>query len=247
MRETERLGTIASMNAWIYQNSIWHSHWPWWSLDQAIEPINFSHDAIEEFVKAVVQAREANETTLTFGDDPNALKFSANSVGLPMNRFDDSIANSPDLVRFLLIHSRIISDGLPMEDWPELFRSSEDHRGEWVGWADDSLSARISWSSQIHHELSMLPHDWRIQPDGGIFMHLNTAVEVNDATGWGIFIRDRPLDSALPSGMWRHPPLQFPFPPTAWQRARQLHHKRPDLRFPDRPVFRPNSIRYGSL
>ncbi len=51
----------------------------------------------------------------------------------------------------------------------------EYHRSEWVAWEDDALSACFSWSSQIHHELSTVPHDWKFMPDDGLFMHLNTA------------------------------------------------------------------------
>jgi hypothetical protein len=112
------------------------------------------------------------------------------------------------------------------------------HRGEWVAWEEDALSARLSWSSQIHHECSLLEHDWKIKPDGGLFAHLLNASDACSNT-WGTHVSPQSIDDFHPSHRWRHAPPQIPFPPTAWQRARELHLKRPDLHFPDRPTFRP--------
>jgi hypothetical protein len=114
----------------------------------------------------------------------------------------------------------------------------DGHRGEGVNWEQDALTARLSWSSQIHHECALLPHDWGIRPNDGLFTHLVNASDVCDST-FGIHVNPIPLDEFHASRLWLHPPPQLPFPPTAWQRARELHLKRPDLHFPDRPAFRP--------
>jgi hypothetical protein len=114
----------------------------------------------------------------------------------------------------------------------------DGNRGEWVDWEPDALSARLSWSSQIHHECALLPHDWGVRPNDGLFAHLVNASDVCDST-FGIHVNPVPLDGFHASRLWRHPPPRHPFPPTAWQRARDLYLKRPELHFPDRPVFRP--------
>lgn len=376
MREGDRLAAILSAGG---QIGLWPGSWSWWSREQVAEPPPFTSAAVEEFADALMQARDPNASASAPGDDDYSWNLAMKKLRLRPSRFHESTADSPDLIRFLLIHSRFIGHDPPMRDWPLLFNScpeirylacempdaeiwgplmetpeaarstlallsagrphdlggwlgsmrhhppSEEirriiwdhfrksaesdsrknriaawhvlvhtsdlmepverlatrmafldffqrerpslgewssimmldkdphrdlpwryaiwethHRGEWIDWEEDALSARLSWSSQIHHELSMLPHDWNIKPDGGLFMHLNTAIDVNKATPWDIYLRDCSIDNAVPSGMWRQPPPQLPFPPTAWQRARKLHLKRPDLHFPDHPAFRPS-------
>lgn len=122
--------------------------------------------------------------------------------------------------------------------WLAFVLLAEVHRGEWVDWEEDALSARLSWSSQIHHECALLAHRWNIESNDGLFTHL---VNASDACSnfFGIHFNIRELHDPHPSHLWRHPPPQAPFPSTPWQRARELHLKRPDLRFPDRPAFRP--------
>jgi len=130
----------------------------------------------------------------------------------------------------------------PQHDYPRQYAISGDQcRSEWIKWADDELSALLSWSSQIHHELSMLPHDWRLFPDRGLFMYLNTYLDACDACPWtGLRCEPAGLDVALSGRYRRGLPPDVPFEATPWQRARELHLRRTDLDFADRALFRPD-------
>ena len=125
----------------------------------------------------------------------------------------------------------------------------ENHRSEWVAWEDDVLSARFSWSSQIHHELSTVPHNWKVMPGDGLFMHLNTAMEMCDASPWGISIRERPLDEPVPSTMWRHPRPQPPFSQNRMATRARTASSKPTTAFPGSTGLPPDdhSIRGGTI
>lgn len=125
----------------------------------------------------------------------------------------------------------------PENDFPRFYAiSSDECRSEWIPWADDALSARLSWSSQIHHELNMLYHAYKLSPNDGLFMYLTNHI---DACG------SKPcyvakLCEPVPARARRGAPPDLPFARTPWQRARELYLKRPDLEFPDRVMFRPH-------
>ena len=117
-----------------------------------------------------------------------------------------------------------------------------NHRGEWVPWEDDALAAAFSWSSQIHHELASLPPDF--YQETGVFRHLMMSGAYFNSSEW-----DTPeyyqlsLDHIAPNALFTVPVPSFPFATTPWQLARDLHLRRPDLKFPDRPIFRPSGDR----
>jgi hypothetical protein len=130
----------------------------------------------------------------------------------------------------------------PAHDYPRRYAINTGQcRSEWIGWEDDGLSAAFSWSSQVHHELALLPHDWKLRPDDGLFMYLNSFLDACDACPWaGARCEPVALGLAIPSGFRRGLPPDPPFAATPWQRARDLHLRRPDLEFPDRAIYRPH-------
>ena len=130
----------------------------------------------------------------------------------------------------------------PEHNFPREYAISEDQcRSEWIPWEEDALSARLSWSSQIHHELHMLPHDWKIYPDDGLFRYLHSHIDACWASPWlGLAFDPAAPGEPVPARARRGVPPELPFARTPWQRARELHLKRPDLEFPDRVMFRPS-------
>jgi hypothetical protein len=130
----------------------------------------------------------------------------------------------------------------PEHDYPSRYAIAEDQcRSEWIPWEDDALSAKLSWSSQIHHELNMLPHDWKLFPQDGLFMYLNSHIDAWLAPFWGGPVCDPPTPGEpVPARARRGAPPDLPFARTPWQRARELYLKRPELEFPDRVMFRPH-------
>ncbi len=131
----------------------------------------------------------------------------------------------------------------PATDYPLGYAIQEDQcRSEWIDWEDDPLSARWSWSSQVHHELAPLPHSWGLLPNDGLFMYLNSYLDFCDACPWtGLGFVARDLDEPVPSRLRRGSPPSPPYAATPWQRVRDLHLRRPDLEFPDRAIYRPRS------
>lgn len=129
----------------------------------------------------------------------------------------------------------------PEHDYPREYAiSGRQCRSEWIPWEEDALSVRLSWSSQIHHELNLLPHDWKIYPDDGLFMYLNSHINACWASYWiGPPCKPAAPGQQVPARARRGAPPELPFARTPWQRARELHLKRPDLEFPDRVLFRP--------
>jgi hypothetical protein len=130
----------------------------------------------------------------------------------------------------------------PEHDYPRQYAISEEQcRSEWIPWEEDALSARLSWSSQIHHELNMLPHDWKLTPDDGLFMYLNSHINACWACAWtGMACDPATPGEPVPARARRGAPPDLPFARTPWQRARELYLKRPELEFPDRVMFRPH-------
>ena len=120
--------------------------------------------------------------------------------------------------------------------------SSRNHRGEWIPWEDDALSAAFSWSSQLHLELSSLPLNE--DPAMGVFRHLMASGSHFDLLEWGTpEFYQIDLDQIAPTSAFSDPVPSPPFTETPWQRARALHLRRPDLEFPARPIFRPSGDR----
>lgn len=130
----------------------------------------------------------------------------------------------------------------PQHDYPRGYAILEDQcRSEWIEWSDDDLSARFSWSSQIHHELAPLPHNWKLKPDNGLFMYLNSYLDACDACPWtGVRYEPKKLNEAVSAVDRRGPVPAPPFTATPWQRARELHLHRPDLELPERALYRPH-------
>lgn len=135
-----------------------------------------------------------------------------------------------------------------LEEWVNLLNRNDqhpwwiqarNHRGEGVPWEDDALSAALSWSSQIHHELASLPSN--SDDEIGLFRHLCVSGAYFELSEW-----DTPefyqigIDVIAPTSVFSDPVPSPPFAATAWQRARDLHLRRPDLKFPARPIFRPS-------
>ncbi len=116
------------------------------------------------------------------------------------------------------------------------------HRGEQVPWDDDALSAEFSWSSSIHHELAIMP--WRAYSEPSVFRHLHASGTVFFDHGW--FAPEFHFASRDAIESFRAYRADVPCPrevATPWQLARALHLRRPDLHFPDRPIFRPSGSR----
>jgi len=108
--------------------------------------------------------------------------------------------------------------------------------GERIPWENDSLSAALSWSSDICTQTSMFPENGIETKSTGVFSYLTQAMVSYDIDG---FSNTWPTNKPIPGRVWKRLPLQPPFEATPWQQARDLHLRRPDLRFPDHAWARP--------
>ncbi len=98
-----------------------------------------------------------------------------------------------------------------------------DYPGGGLGipWEEDELSARLSWSSNFER----LTH---LNPEEPTHLHSSSAFRY---LALGVFPRHErinPVNSQLERREMH--PLTAPFEPTPWQKARELHLRRPDLR-----------------
>lgn len=111
--------------------------------------------------------------------------------------------------------------------------------GEGISWDDDPLAAEWAWSSEIKLEAEIDP-DWGMAVKGtGVFSYLAQACSYAEDDGpGGMFIRRPSVDEPVSAYLWRRAPLTRSFEMTPWQRARQLHLRRPDLRFVDPIPYR---------
>jgi hypothetical protein len=116
-------------------------------------------------------------------------------------------------------HSRAFNDGDGYDG--DIYGDPLEYPGGGTGipWEDDELSANLSLSSNIGRLTHLVPPE----PTA---MHSNSAFRF---LALGVFPTHKinPLTSELE----RHemPPLSMPFEPSPWQRARELHLRRPDL------------------
>ena len=89
-----------------------------------------------------------------------------------------------------------------------------------IPWESDALSARDSWKTTLGRQLHPDPKVKISAHESSVFAYLSQ--------GFDLERRD--------DGMWncaaRITLSATPFPPTPWQKARDLHRKRPDLVFP---------------
>lgn len=112
------------------------------------------------------------------------------------------------------------------------------HRGEQVPWEDDALSVAFSWSSEIHQDLATLP--WQVYDASSVFRHLHASGCLFIPPGWGeAELAPVSLGHIAPNRAFHDSFASPHLEVTPWQRARSLHLRRPDLKFPDRPIFRP--------
>jgi hypothetical protein len=139
---------------------------------------------------------------------------------------------------------------LPVDQWPDKvmndIRQSWYYRpkGEGIPWEDDALSAALSWSSDVGRQIDFTPEHGVAETFTGVFSYLAQAMVSYDDEGLGgIWLNHNPLHEPLPREVWKRQPLHLPFEPTPWQRARDLHLRRPGLRFPDHAWIRPGRSR----
>lgn len=139
---------------------------------------------------------------------------------------------------------------LPIDRWPD--KAMHDIRqaryfrpkGEGIPWEDDALSAALSWSSDVGRQIDFTPEYGAAEKFTGVFSYLAQAmVSYADEGLGGIWLNHNPVHEPLPRTVWKRQPLHLPFEPTPWQQARDLHLRRPDLRFPDRAWVRPGRSR----
>lgn len=72
-------------------------------------------------------------------------------------------------------------------------------------------------------------------------MYLNSYLDFCDANPWtGLSFEVKELDVPVPARFRRESPPAPPYIATPWQRARELHLRRPDLEFPDRAIYQPH-------
>lgn len=159
---------------------------------------------------------------------------------------DERAAFRARLARFLReenLGSDVFRLQNPMAIPPWLLAEATIPGGGPISWEDDALSAEHSWRSHIRDEfwLPALTSD----DESGVFRHLHVS-GAEYSLGWyvtDIEIRPYPLDQMAPTSAFSARAPSPPFVATAWQRARELHERQPDLMFPDRPRFVPRGDR----
>lgn len=114
-----------------------------------------------------------------------------------------------------------------------------------ISWRDDALSAEFGWHAHIAEETRMrefpMDHFPNPTPSVPVFQHLAFACNPVERDWYDEWISlPYPLDTPVPRRAWLSAPPGLPFPPTPWQRARELAQRRPDLDFPDRAPYRPS-------
>jgi hypothetical protein len=131
---------------------------------------------------------------------------------------------------------------IPTNQWPDkVMYDIRQHRyflhdSESIPWEDDSLSAALSWSSDVGRQVDQIPEDGVAENSTGVFSYLAQAMISYDYDGHArVWMNHEPV----PQTVWKRQPLHPPFAPTPWQQARDLHLRRPDLRFPDPAWARP--------
>ena len=133
-----------------------------------------------------------------------------------------------------------------LDEWPvELLRSAPDQWGprsrwsEQVSWADDALAAEFAWSSQIKRETGIRAHAIDGPSHGPVFAYLAAGLDFTPLS-WDYLSAVFLPEATTPVRSYRRRggPPALPLEPTPWQRARELHQRRPDLAFPDRARLR---------
>jgi hypothetical protein len=111
---------------------------------------------------------------------------------------------------------------------------------EQVPWADDTLAAEFAWTSQIKREATARAHTIARPAHGPVFVYLAANLDFT-LPQWDYQSVVMLPEAASPVRSCRRQggPPALPLEPTPWQRARDLHQRRPDLAFPDRADLRP--------
>ncbi|MCU0780083.1 MAG: hypothetical protein MUF04_03150 [Akkermansiaceae bacterium] len=133
-----------------------------------------------------------------------------------------------------------------LDEWPvESYRNLPDQWGprsrwsEQVPWADDALAAEFAWSSQIKRETGFRAHAIDEPSHGPVFTYLAANLDFTLLSWDYLSVYSLPeATSPVRSVRRRGGPPALPLEPTPWQRARELHQRRPDLTFPDRAALR---------
>jgi hypothetical protein len=135
---------------------------------------------------------------------------------------------------------------LPSNKWPDFAMvdvwqwRSHYGAGEAVPWEEDSLSAALSWSSDIYEQTDLTPENGVAEQSRGVFSYLAQAkVSYSYEVFTGTWMNQDPINEPVSKSVWKRSPLKTPLEPTPWQQARNLHLKRPDLKFPDHAWPRP--------
>lgn len=135
---------------------------------------------------------------------------------------------------------------LPSNKWPD--QTMDDvwlwrryyPIGEAIPWEEDSLSAALSWSSDIYEQTDLTPENGVAEQSRGVFSYLAQAkVSYSYEVFSGTWMNQDPINEPVSKSVWKRSPLKTPLEPTPWQQARDLHLKRPDLKFPDHAWPRP--------
>jgi len=89
-----------------------------------------------------------------------------------------------------------------------------------IPWEEDKLSAKLFWSSNFGRLISLYP-------DEPTHLHASSAFRYIALGVFPRFERINPVNSRFER--LDMPPLSAPLEPTPWQKARELHLRRPDL------------------
>ena len=130
---------------------------------------------------------------------------------------------------------------IPVREWPtqemEPLQSNKSLRdGEGIPWEADALASTLAWSSDIKRQTYQSPAYGVAEAATGVFAFLAQAFQFNESL---LFQKSGLSRVPLLESRWTRQPLQVPFGPTPWQRARALHREHPELAWPERMVYRP--------
>ena len=95
---------------------------------------------------------------------------------------------------------------------------------------------------EIKRETYRFPASGATEASKGVFSYLARAcVTYPDEGAAAKSPQSYEIAIPTPPELWKHAPLQLPLDPTPWQLARALHREHPELPWPERMAFRPQS------